>query len=121
MASLTPASSPSRTRPSIVMRSPRDSEVASDACPERISAGLKKGPTVCDGVCSRLISGNRGSGIPAAQHKVESVSERIFGNSNFDIESCYQPLASMVGHAVEDRIESQKRISRKVHLGDEAR
>ena len=103
------------------MRSPRDFGVTSDSRPERISAGLKKGPTVCDGVCSGRISAWRRSGVAAAQYKVKSISECIFGNSNFDIECCYQPFArGTVGDAVEDRIKSQKRIAGKIHLSNQA-
>src|SRR5271154_1234055 len=62
----------------------------------------------------------RRSGVATAQYKVESITECIFGNSKFDIECSYQPLArGAVVDAVEDRIKSQQRIARKIHLGNE--
>src|SRR5579863_4576832 len=122
MASLTPAASPSRIRPSIVTRSPRDRDVTIDSCPARIRAGLKKGPTVCDGVCSGLISAWHRRGVAAAQYKVESVAQRILRNGNVDIKTRYQAFArGFIRDAVEDRIESQQRIAGEIHLGDKAR
>src|SRR3984957_14138257 len=121
MASLTPAASPSRTRPSTVMRSPRDFGVTSDSCPVRTSEGLKKGPTVCDGVCSGLISACSWSPVAATQYEGESIAQCVIGNSNFDVECCYQPFArGMVRDAVKDRIESHQRIARKIHLSNQS-
>ena len=94
--------------------------MTSDSCPERISAGLKKGPTVCDGVCSGLISAWSWSRVAATKYKVKSIAECVFGNSNFDIKCCYQPFArGTVGDAVKDRIKSQQRIARKIHLSNQ--
>src|ERR1700687_4712769 len=122
MASPTGAASPSRTRPSIVMRSPRDFGVTIDSCPERISAGLKKGPTVCDGVCSARISAWSLRRVAATKYEVKSITKCVFGNSNFDIECCYQPFAcGPVRDAVKDRIKSQQRIARKIHLCNQSR
>src|ERR1700722_4419478 len=104
-----------------MMRSPRDFGVMSDSSPARIKAGLKKGPTVCDGVCSGLISAWVWSGVATAQYKIKSVTECIFGNSNFDIKCRYQPFArGRVGHAVEDRVQSQKGITGEVHLSNQS-
>src|SRR5580700_9973 len=61
------------------------------------------------------------SGLAPTQYKIESISECIFGNSHFNIKLGYQPFArKTVRDAVEDRIESQKRIPVKIHLSNEA-
>src|SRR5260370_25194078 len=61
------------------------------------------------------------SGLAPAHYKIESITECIFGNSNFDIKFGYQSFARRtVGDAVEDRVEGQKRIAGKIHLSSEA-
>src|SRR6266481_4062012 len=60
------------------------------------------------------------SGAASAQYEVETISERLVRNSNFDIKRCDQALpCGRVRNAVEDRIEGKQRIAGEIHLSNE--
>src|SRR5208282_1011539 len=79
---------------------------------------LKYGPTVCDGVASRLTSSLHRRGIPAAQDYIESEAQRKFWCCGGPIESGDQTIArGLVRNAVKNRIEFEQRVTWEIHLG----
>ena len=63
-----------------------------------------------------------GGSQAAAENNVEMISQRMTGHRCVPVEERDQALARVfIGNAVKNRIERQQRISRKIHLRDQAR
>src|SRR5690348_867248 len=115
------ALSPSRTRPSMRILSPKAlpppvrSPHSGWSRPKR-----KKGPAVCDAVgMSRMSDAGRCRGA-TAQHDVEAITQRPFGDAEARLVAGDQPLARLgIGDAVEDGVVFQERVAGEEHLRDE--
>src|SRR5580693_840090 len=87
------------------------------------NAQWKKGPTVCPGVQanSGMVTVGFGPGWPAAgQYDVPPVTGRVLGLSQVMVIGGDQPLARNGVHdGLVDGIQSEQRVARKVHLGDQ--
>src|SRR5579883_1565567 len=76
----------------------------------------KKGPTVCDGVGTKSISGFKRSRLRTAQHDVEQETLGPLRLRGFQIKSRDQPLPGfLIGDGLKNGIDG------KIHLGDQAR
>src|SRR2546427_10044945 len=63
-----------------------------------------------------------GRGLAAAENDVEAIAERMARDGGFPIEKRDQAVSRvLVRDAVENGVEWQQRISRKIHLRDQAR
>src|SRR5471030_297854 len=117
--------SPSSTRNERRMRAPcAPSRVRTPRDGFVVSPKLKNGPTVCDALgitCSPYESLER-SGLAAAQHDVEPVTQGPFRLRHRQIEGRYQPRACLlVGNGLQNGVERQQRIVREIHLRHQAR
>src|SRR5215472_4563153 len=112
MASGMGTPSPSRTCPSISMRSPLAAPPwVRSAVSARSSPTAKNGPTVCDGVGMSFTSRLHGRRGAAAQHEVEAIAQSELCFAQVGIVGRDHPLARiLIGDAVEDGIERQQRI-----------
>src|SRR5256884_1772593 len=120
--SLTPAPSPSSSRPSIATRSPLAPRAAMSRVVNQSSPMWRYGPTVWLPLAYRLMSALHRRGIAAAQHDVEAVGERPFRNGVLPVEHRDQASARfLVGDRVVHRVVLEQRVSRKIHLRDHAR
>src|SRR5579864_3655634 len=119
MASFTGAPSPSSTRNVIHIRSPLACGLAMQLmqCSSVVSSILKNGPTVCEGLGTRSISGFKRSRLRPAQHDVELETLSPLRPRCLQIEFRDQPLpGSLIWYRLEDWIVGKQWIARKIHL-----
>src|SRR5215469_8480388 len=124
MASSTGTASPSSTRNVTHTRFPRASGPATQLrrCSSVVSSIAKNGPTVCEDVGTRSVSGFKWSRLRTAQHDIELETLCPLRLCGLQIEFRDQPLSgSFIRYGLEDGVVGKQWIARKVHLCNQAR
>src|SRR5689334_1565681 len=98
------APSPSRTWPSISIRSPLAAPPwVRSAVSARSRPTAKNGPTVCDGVGMSFTSRLHRRRAAAAQHEIEAIAERELRLTEIRVIARNETLArTLIGHAVKN-------------------